>query len=167
MKKGILFFLLVCFAFASCGKKDDSGKKTNIKDKLIITYTNDYQNNFAAVMTSTKDSALKSAVDFNIRHQTIPDWELKECKEKVANYPCRIIPHDDSTKEINVFLPNNIILLAEGDADKEMGSPEWNDIEKLKATIPEFDIDGLLKLSGDTIKGTELLKYFPKLDKKQ
>ncbi|MCX6166214.1 MAG: hypothetical protein NTU73_15365 [Ignavibacteriae bacterium] len=165
MKKILMFLFLICFAFSSCGKKDEVKKEDGFISELKdVQYggTNQVTDNALMkyfVLKSDINTIVLSLVISYFKNDESKANEFIDASEKIGKYPV-IISKFEKAAIVNVMLPNKIyITLMSTDKSTE----KFQKADFLKKIIPLFDTEGLEKITGESIKGAELEKYFPKL----
>jgi len=179
--KNLLIVLLVVFAiaFSSCGKKDeakeekkDGDKKEVVKDDILkgLVYdkgfVNQYGENLASLRLKSK-AENKTAYFLNIYYKG--DWkeykkeEFKSSSEKIGKYPA-IIDKSPTSVIVDVQVTPGVLISVQWRDDLLKG---YDNLETMKKIASMYEMEGIEKLTGDKISGTELAKYFPKFETEQ
>jgi len=170
MKKLFVFALILSFFLISCGKKDDAKKedgKKETKEEVNKQFSNltykdwmlwqDDRISVEAVIKNTDSIAYSLYADYKVSN-------LEKTTENLKGFPVEIHQYDaDAGIEIKMLLPNGIYLEIEN--QNPLHVPSYRNLEMMKNFLLMFDLDGLSKITGDTLpgKGESLQKYFPKL----
>lgn len=173
LKRILLIATILLFALSSCGKKDEVKKddtkkevtESVLKDQGYSNITTNYDNDCGAftIKKSEPDKYIyELKIDYKAMNESVKQ-SFAESKEKIGKYPVRISMGDDSLKtEVEIAMPNEIWVRVSNATDKDK---IHQNTELLKKVIPEFDLPGLEKITGDKVTGVELAKYLPKIEK--
>jgi hypothetical protein len=165
MKKILLFFIVICIAFSSCGKKEDVKKEgsfiNELKDVQYGGTTNVSDNDLMKYFV-LKSDINTDVLALQVKYAKNDEAEANEftgINDKVGKYPVKIYK-SDKTIIVKVMLPNKVYISL---YTSVKSTEKYQNEDFIKKIIPLFDTEGLEKITGESIKGAELEKYFPKL----